>query len=675
MNKVELLSPAGSIDAFYAAINNGADAIYLGGKNFSARAFADNFSKENIAELVKYAHLRNVKIYITVNTLLDENEFNNAIKDIDFYYNNNVDALLIQDLGLYYYIKNKYPDFALHCSTQMHIHNISGVINAKKMGFSRVVIARESSLDFISQACKQGVEIETFVHGAICVSYSGQCLMSSSSKKRSANKGMCAQCCRLKYKLFDNEMPIKTNTDYLLSPKDMCLINDIPKLIEAGVSSFKIEGRMKSAAYVGYITSLYRKAIDSYYDNRSFVLSKEELDNMKVLFNRDFTNDYLYNKSSLFNQKTPNHLGILIGKTVGYKNNRIYIKLDKELNQFDGIRIDDFGQIVNKLYKDNLLVNKGKQGNIVSIESNNNVIGDVYKTQDYELEKLISHVPNKKIPLDINIVIKENEYVTLHSKQYNFSYTSNVKASKAINSPLSEKNIEQQFSKLNETPYFLSNISIDTYNAFLPIKIINEIRRDFIEKLNIYRLNSFNRTSIVSDITYNQLSDDSNYTDMYEKDGSIDTFPINYVINNESIYKESNGAVISEIGGLLINYEPKIAYYTLNCCNSYAYEFLKRIGFSKIILSSELNDTQIDNMIDSLYKRTGIIIKPYKFVKGDRALMYIKSNPLKKYTNSNELSLISDGNKYLAKYVNNITEIYEKHCINNNEHTFSFVKL
>ena len=174
MNKVELLSPAGNFECLKAAINNGANAVYLGGKNFSARAFANNFSEEELIEAVKYAHLRNVKIYVTLNTLLTEKEFNNAIKMVDFYYENNVDALLIQDLGLYYYIKNKYPDFELHCSTQMHVHNIEGIKNAKKLGFKRVVIARESNFEFIKEATKQNIEIETFVHGAICVSYSGQ---------------------------------------------------------------------------------------------------------------------------------------------------------------------------------------------------------------------------------------------------------------------------------------------------------------------------------------------------------------------------------------------------------------------------------------------------------------------------------------------------------------------
>ncbi|MDD5792981.1 MAG: U32 family peptidase, partial [Erysipelotrichaceae bacterium] len=203
MKKIELLAPAGNMQAFHSAIDNGADAIYLGGKSFSARAFAGNFSEEEIKDCVEYAHLRNVKIYVALNTLLNEYELENAIKQAHYYHDINVDALIIQDLGLYYRITREIPDMEIHASTQMHIHNIQGVINAKKMGFKRVVVARESTQEFISEACKEDIEIEIFAHGAICASYSGQCLISSFSKNRSANKGMCAQCCRLKYKLLD----------------------------------------------------------------------------------------------------------------------------------------------------------------------------------------------------------------------------------------------------------------------------------------------------------------------------------------------------------------------------------------------------------------------------------------------------------------------------------------
>ena len=304
MKKIELLAPAGNFDCLKVAIANGANACYLGGKNFSARAFANNFDEETLLEAINYAHLRNVKIYVTVNTLLNELEINNAMKMVDFYYKNKVDALLVQDLGLYYLIKEKYPDFELHCSTQMHIHNIDGVKTAKKLGFKRVVVARESTLDFIKEACKQDIEIETFVHGAICVSYSGQCLLSSYTKNRSANKGMCAQCCRLKYKLIDEDgKQIETDTNYLLSPKDMCLLEDIPSLIQAGVSSLKIEGRMRSPYYLATVLSSYRRIIDNYY-NGTLTEEQIKLEN-KILgrvSNRENSTHFYERKANLSDQ-------------------------------------------------------------------------------------------------------------------------------------------------------------------------------------------------------------------------------------------------------------------------------------------------------------------------------------------------------------------------------------
>ena len=672
MRRIELLAPAGNFDCLKAAVNNGADAVYLGGKNFSARAFANNFDKDSLKEAIKFAHLRDVKVYVTVNTLLNENELENALNDVKFYYENDVDALLIQDLGLYYRIKQIYPDFELHCSTQMHVHNIEGVKTAKTLGFKRAVIARESNLDFIKEACKQDIEIETFVHGAICVSYSGQCLMSSSTKKRSANKGMCAQCCRLKYTLLDENLnKINTNTDYLLSPKDMFLLNDIPSLIQAGVSSLKIEGRMKSPAYVGYVTSIYRKAIDAYYDNQSFVLSKTELDNLKVLFNREFTNDLLNDRNGLFGQITPNHLGIEIGKTIGYRNNKLLIKLSKPLNQFDGIRINDFGCIVNMLYKDNLLVNSGQIGDIVSINSDTNINGTVYKTLDYQLEQSILSIKDKHIPIDITIDINKNESVKIEYN--NFIYDSKVIAEEALKSPLTSDNIIKQFSKLNDSAYELKNIEVNTNDSFLPVSKLNEIRRNFIEELDKYRLSLFKRETIYSEVKYKPLKDDIKQ-DLIEVDEFINDYHINYVINRNSSYKETDKAVISEFGGLLKEYPHKIAYYTLNCMNSYTYEFIKLLGFENIILSSEINELEVNRLIESFSNRNSIKIYPAIFKKGDRALMYIKTNPFIDYQNA---AYISDGNnKYKIKYHQNILELIEdfNNDININEQLLTFTK-
>jgi len=675
---VELLSPAGDFNCLKAAIDNGANAVYLGGKNFSARAFATNFDNDELIRAIKYAHLRNVKIYVTVNTLLSDSELENALKQIEFYYHNNVDALIIQDLGLYYVIKQKYPDFDLHCSTQMHIHNIDGIKVAKELGFKKVVVARESNLEFIKEACKQGIDIETFVHGAICVSYSGQCLMSSATKTRSANKGMCAQCCRLKYNLYSKDkQSINSDSAYLLSPKDMMLIENIGDLISAGVSSFKIEGRLKSAAYVGYITSLYRKAIDAYYEKRKFVLTSSILKNVKVLFNRDFTNDYLFNKAELFGQNTPNHLGIKIGEVIKNFNKQTYIKLSYPVNQFDGIRIGDYGCILNRIYKNGLLVNNAKENDIISIDTDYKIEGIVYKTLDYKLEKEILNTDSLRIPLNIVVEMNQDLKVIVKAPDYGFSYKSNLIANTAINRPLTYEDVFKQFSKLNETGYYLNSLSLKNNNAFLPVSKLNEIRRQFINELNDYRLNSFKRITIDTNVCYKDLLSDNNNEFLIEENNNINGVPINYVINTDSKYIEGNKGVISEFGGLLKNYKEKIAYYTLNCFNSYTYELLLKLGFTKIILSSEVNNYQVNEIINNFKQRNGIDIHPYVFKKGKRALMYIKSNPFNHYIDKKKGLYISDGvNNYSIHFNEDSLEIVQDNYSNeiNNEHTLTFIK-
>lgn len=681
MKKVELLAPAGNFECLKAAVNNGADAIYLGGKNFSARAFAGNFDNNELKEAVEYAHLRNARIFVTLNTLLTEKEFANALKEAEYYYSNNVDALLIQDMGLYDFIKQRFPDFELHCSTQMHIHNISGIQTAKKLGFSRVVIARESDLDFVKEACRQGIEIETFVHGAICVSYSGQCLMSSATKNRSANKGMCAQCCRLKYTLKDkNGNRIKTDTDYLLSPKDMMLIDDIPELIEAGVSSFKIEGRMKSPAYVGYVTSIYRKAIDSYYENKEYIPSQEEIDHLKVLFNRSFTSDLMHGKEDLFGQKTPNHLGIEIGETVNYHNGSLYIHLNRPLNQFDGIRINDFGCIVNMLYKNGLLVNHADKGDIVSIRCKENLKGKVYKTFDYLLENEITEREEKKLPLKIHAVIQPDKEVTvkMNSSDEEYIYHSGIVAQKAQKVPLNEENIRKQFDRLNDTVYYLEDFIAETENAFLPVKELNQIRRDAIESFNQHRLNTFRHKGVLPAYETKALTDETSSRNLVERDNYLysdkDEYLIYPVVNRSSFYPETDKALICEWGGLFQDIDHKIAYYTLNCCNSYTYEFLKKNGFESVILSTELHDNEIDDLIEAYENRTGKKIRPFRLTQGNRVLMYIKTDPFRKYIDKKEGYILDDGkNTYSIRYRNGITELLENE-VNNNELLFKTVK-
>lgn len=670
MRKAELLSPAGDFECLKAAVNNGADAVYLGGKNFSARAFAGNFGEKEFTQAIRYAHLRDVRIYVTLNTLLNEKELENALKMADFYYRNHVDGILIQDLGLFYLLKQRYPDLDLHCSTQMHIHNLEGVKNAKKLGFSRVVLARESTLDFIEEACKCNIEIETFVHGAICVAYSGQCLMSSATKNRSANKGMCAQCCRLRYQLLDEDhKKIDTDTDYLLSPKDMFLIEDLPKLIQAGVSCFKIEGRMKSPAYVGYITRMYRKAIDACYENRDFSLKEEELRNMKVLFHRGFTDDLLYGRKDLFGQKTPNHLGIRIGEVKGWKNGHCQILLEEDLHQFDGIRIGDFGCIVNMLYRNGLLTNEGKKGETVSIKTDKPLKGPVYKTQDHLLEDAILQTPEKKVPLSVKVRLmpREKASVDLTHGDVSYRYDSDILVSEAQKRPLDEESVRKQFDKLNETVYQLDGFELSTQNAFLTVSELNRLRREAVSHFDEYRLEHRERKVSVTVHPFLPVSDHGSGTrsavqkfDTVSIDGTEYSF--DPIVNPSSTYSQNEHCIVSEFGGILTDREDRIAYYSLNCCNSYTYEFLNRLGFHDVVLSSELHENEIRDLIEAFEERNHFKIRPFLLKKGKRVLMYIASDPFGKYISdrSKKYYLKDGSNEYIVRFRNGITEILEE---------------
>ena len=650
MNKIELLSPAGNFECLKAAINNGADAIYLGGNNFSARAFADNFDHQEIIEAIKYAHLRNVKIFITVNTLLNDYQIINAIKECDFYYENNVDALIIQDLGLYYILKDKYPDFELHCSTQMHVHNISGIKNAKSLGFSRVVIPRESNIDFIKEACKQDIEIECFVHGAICSCYSGECLLSSISQNRSANKGMCSGSCRMAYTLLEDSKEINTDGKYLLSSKDLFYLNDIPALIDAGVKSFKIEGRMKSPAYVAYITRIYREAIDAYLNNEEFKITDEIVNNMKVLFNREYFNGYLNDGlNDMYNPERPNHKGILIGKVINYNKGFLDIKLNKKLNQFDGIRIVDKnkedGFILNYLYKEGKLVSSVDENEIANIKSNQSFsIGSlVYKTYDYIFENELLNYEEKKIPisLDINLYVDKETEIIINVDNKEYKYIDNIKSQEAINSPLQKDDIIKQFSKTGDSIYKIRDININCDNIFLPKSKLNEIRRNLINYLDKERLNSFKRIIYPREIELSNNLIQEKGKIIIENGNDLDAINIKNIspINLEEKYED----VIADIGGLLIDNNKKIAYPTLNISNSFAYEFLIRLGFKHIILSYELNKDEIDKLIDSYKDRNNIDIYPHEFYSGRRNLMYLKINPIEKYQKDNHKYYLKSG--------------------------------
>lgn len=362
MKKVELLAPAGNYEAFLGAIHAGADAVYLGGEKYGARAYADNFSDEQIIEAIRYAHIFNRKVYLTINTLMKEAEYTALYDYVKPFYINGLDGAIVQDLGAFFVLKECFPKLELHASTQMTLTSELGISYLKEAGASRVVPARELSLSEIQTIKnKVDIEIECFVHGAMCYCYSGQCLFSSILGGRSGNRGRCAQPCRLPYKFSKNGQE-----SYPFSLKDMCTIEFIPKLIEAGIDSFKIEGRMKKPEYAAGVTAIYRKYIDMYYEKGStgFKVSKEDMDNLSKLYIRSEIQDGYYfrhNGKEMITPGKPSYSGVDDGYL--QKIRQTYIEQGKKIPvEMYGFFLAGEKAVLNATYKD---ISVSLEGNIV----------------------------------------------------------------------------------------------------------------------------------------------------------------------------------------------------------------------------------------------------------------------------------------------------------------------
>jgi len=498
MKKIELLAPAGSLESLYAAVQSGTDAVYLGGNKFSARAYASNFDDENMINAVNYCHLYGVKIYITINTLLKENEVQEALEYISFLYKIGVDALIIQDIGLAYLIRTNFPNFEIHASTQMTIHNGEGALFLKSLGFKRIVLSRELSLNEISHISKDlKVETEIFIHGALCICYSGQCLMSSMIGERSGNRGRCAQPCRLPYSLIDKAR-VREKSAYLLSPKDICTIEDIEKIIESNTSSLKIEGRMKRPEYVAGVTSIYRKAIDSVYEGKEVEILKEKNKLLK-LFNREgFSKAYIFGNTGkdMMAINFPKNTGIVLGKAVKGS----LIELHEALAKGDGIRIGNEGFITAKIFKDGKEVQEADSEDFVKIIPLNYKTGDVlYKTSDVtllkELESTYKDKFNRKIYLPLKVNFKINEPFKLKTICNNNEFLQlGEKVQAAQKKPLGKEKLKENLSKSGETPFKFESIDFDYFEeGFIPISELNAARRGLTEQIEKYIKTSQNR--------------------------------------------------------------------------------------------------------------------------------------------------------------------------------------
>jgi putative protease len=648
---MELLSPAGNKEAFIAAINGGANAVYFGGKLFSARASASNFTNEEIIEMIKYAHIRDVRVYVTVNTLLFEDEIEKAYEFCKFLYENDVDGILIQDLGLAHLLHTRIPDLTIHASTQLNTHNLIEAKSLINLGFKRIVLAREVPLEEAKKIKALGVEVEIFVQGALCVSYSGNCFMSSFIGGRSGNRGRCAQPCRTKMDVVSSKDRVG---DYAISTKDLMTIDYINEFKKAGMDSLKIEGRLKREEYVYAVTNMYRKVIDNTEDN----LDADKMV-VKTLFNRDFTKGYLMNESkvNLLNQKTSSHIGTPLGKVLYTKGNFIYVELYQDMNQGDGIKfLNDKleGMLVTRMSVGRDIVTHASKGQIVSFARNDLKIANgtlVNKTTSTkEIKELgkemleprllpISVIVNASVGNKLEVIFKDNR--GNEGKAY-----SQIDIEEASSSPATNEKVLKNINKMDTHPYYLdsSNINLEG-NLFIPVSVLNEVRRNALDLLDKARENLNHYSGVIVDYDnkdfkftkQDELLVKCETDEQYEtlKNLNLKLYSIEKLnkentfldrINHDDDKKAKGNQITSyykevEEGNIIAS-----AYAHIT--NSYTMDLYYEKGYKALILSLEASKRQINLMIKGFERRHGYLPNVGMYIYGRPDYMIMKSCPI-----------------------------------------------
>ncbi len=681
MNKVELLAPAGDFSCLKAAIEAGCDAVYIGGKLFGARAFSSNFTDDEIIKAINYAHLFGVKVYATTNTLIYDKEVERFLEYISFLHKNNVDAVIIQDLGMLDLVRQTFPNLEVHASTQMHIHNLDGASFMEKLGVKRVVLARETSISKIKEIKeKTNIDIEIFIHGALCVSYSGQCLMSSLIGNRSGNRGTCAGSCRQSYSIVDENNNIILNNKYPLSMKDLCSLENLKTLLDIGVTSLKIEGRMKSSSYVYTVVKLYRLAIDSYYKNNNIYIDEKELYNLKKIFNREFTKGFLFDEENnkVINMKRPNHQGVEIGKVINYKNNVATIKLNDEININDGLRIvgkKDIGVNVNNFYINSKLVKTAKKGDIITIKVNDKVEKDdkVLLTLDSKLNEEINNIISsnqRKVLVKAKFIAKEDKQITFELTDFinKVVVISENKVTKALNKPITKEEIKEKLNKIKDTVYKYESLDIEIDdNIFIPLNIINDLKRKAFEELNNKRLYKIPYKRCEYKRNVKSYPKEKLLNILIFKDEDIDSLKkkYDYIYSSNNIdntilllprvidkYKENyNKDVLVGDIGYFNKHKVCITDTSFNVVNSYTVAFLHSLGAKRVTLSYELTKKQIEILINAYEERYKAHPNLELVVEGYEEVMISKFS-LNKYFNNDKL--------YLKDRFNNLYKIKEK---------------
>lgn len=642
-SKYELLAPAGDMAALRAAVSAGANAVYLGYAEFSARAKAKNFDKEELKTAINYAHLRDVKIYVTFNILIADFEIKRAMESVKMLYEIGVDALILQDIGIASEIRKNFPDFEVHASTQMAVNNFYGAKFLKEMGFSRLVLARETPLFELEKIRELDIDVETFIHGALCVCYSGECLMSSMIGGKSGNRGECAQACRKSYEIIDFDKNKIGKRLYYISPKDLNTLDDVAKIINAGGYSLKIEGRMKNPEYVYTVVASYKKSLE----DKLTLENKKDTEQVfnrgftKGLFNGDFGNDFI-------SSDRPDNRGVEVGKVLEASKNSAKIIFDEDVFEGDGLEFISnsgrFGMRAKNLYE----VNIPHEINLFKAPIINSKVNRTYSKKLYEkVDRKIENTDYRRdLDVEVKIKIGEKPFINVKSVDLEASYELDRLVEVAKKSGLDRERVIENISKTGDSIFQVKNIELDLDdNAFLPISAINELRREATKILeNKILESSVNRIEVENNLEsknfgeqnkdkrskikvfFNKFKDleNSSLKDIDEviirakdlgkfnekyKDREVSIFLDKfysykelenlreYILKNENvrgiwannlseyyIFKDDDIEINGDIG--------------LNVFNKFTSDFFKDLGFKSLTLSPELNSSQIQKIIN-----------------------------------------------------------------------------
>ncbi|OWT33216.1 hypothetical protein BGI41_03515 [Methanobrevibacter sp. 87.7] len=646
----ELLAPVGNMNHLKLAAYNGASSIYLSGKEFGARKYAENFNIEEIKEAVKFAHLYNMKVYVTVNILIKESEIKQVINYLIDLYQIGVDAVLVQDIGLIKIIHEIIPNLRIHASTQLNIHNIEGVDWAKSQGIKRIVLPRELKIDEVKEiteyAHKNNIETEIFIHGALCYSYSGHCLLSSYIGGRSGNRGTCAQPCRQKYTLtcengenLDENFLIESSKNYPLSPKDLSLYNELKKI--AFVDSLKIEGRMRNEDYVSTVVHAYRQALNKLKHNKR----RNDNEELSLVFNRQFTKGHLLdNPNKIINYKKPSNNGLYIGNVKDFNDKNI-IKVNLSSNI-----IPDKGDIIliegkslennsrasygfelsvdSEIDKDILILKTIRENKNIDIKIDSD--SKVYITKRNKIAHETKQAINgknksyKKSILNLDFKINKNNYPIIklrlklgNGKVIKYTYKAEDKWEEAKNKPISSKDIEKNLRKINHLPFYIANVNINYLeDLFTPISNLNKLRRDFYNKL----VNEIENSYLPKDIEKIKINSkefkDKYYKERYNKKLINNEYNLSVYLNSlEQLKKLNNTQKVDRVyieipkknmNLLFNNYKEK---FNINYCVNFLKEAYLISENQDYNLIWKLPEIATKETLNGIFKTYGILSK------------------------------------------------------------------